>query len=99
MTLGFCSRNILIACFLSLYSLSYANTTLQQQLLSIASQEAQIAGIGANKINMLYGVANPIPIIEKWNLVQNKPALTELQIKQINELEHQKHILLKRGEN
>jgi len=99
MTFGFYYRNSLIACFLCLYSLSYANSNIQQQLLSIASQEAQIAGIGANKITMLYGVGNPITIIERWNLVQNKPALTESQIRQINELERQKHILLKRGEN
>ena len=62
--------------------------------MSIASQQAQIAGIGANKVMMLYGVGNPIAIINKWNDVQHKTPLTNEQIMQINQLEAQKQAIL-----
>ena len=85
------------SCFINI---SYAdNTMLQQQLVSIASQQAQIAGVGANKVMMLYGVGNPIAVINRWNDVTNKPPLTQAQVYQINQLEVQKQSILKRDVN
>lgn len=76
--------------------LAYAdNTAVQSQLMDIAAQEAQIANIGANKYMMLYGKNNPIPIINRWNSIEHRPALTDDQIAQINKLETQKQQLLK----
>lgn len=71
------------------------NTAIQAQLMDIAAQEAQIANIGANKYMMLYGKNNPIPIINRWNSMEHRPALTDDQITQINKLEAQKQQLLK----
>lgn len=68
---------------------AYANE-LQSQLMNIASEEAKIANIGANKSMMLYGKSNPIPLINKWNALEKKPNLTSDQILAINELEKQK---------
>ena len=76
--------------------LAYAdNTAIQAQLMDIAAQEAQIANIGANKYMMLYGKNNPIQIINRWNSMEHRPALTDDQISQINKLEIQKQPLLK----
>ena len=86
---------IITCCLVSTIKVSYADgALLQQQLMSIASQQAQIAGIGANKVMMLYGVGNPIAIINKWNDVQHKTPLTNEQIMQINQLEAQKQAIL-----
>lgn len=71
------------------------NLNIQAQLMDIAAQEAQIANIGANKYMMLYGKNNPIPIINRWNSIEHRPALTDDQIAQINKLETQKQQLLK----
>lgn len=68
---------------------------LQSELMQIASQEAAIVNIGANKYMMLYGVNNPIPIINRWNEIEKRPALTKTQIEQINALELKKHEILK----
>lgn len=68
---------------------------LQAKLMDIAAQEAQIANIGVNKYMMLYGKNNPIPIINRWNSMEHRPALTDDQISQINKLEVQKQQLLK----
>lgn len=68
---------------------------LQQQLIRIASEEAEIANIGSNKTMMLYGIANPISTINKWNFIEHKPALTNFQINQINALELEKQKILK----
>ena len=68
---------------------------VQSQLMDIASQEAAIANIGANKVAMLYGTNSPIPTINRWNSVAHRPALTEEQIEQINALEAQKQDLIK----
>lgn len=70
---------------------------LQFHLMHIASEEAAIANIGANKVMMLYGTANPLPIINRWNTLEKKPALTDEQIAAINELEQEKLTLLKHG--
>ena len=79
-------------------SLVYAdNAVIQSQLMDIAAQEAQISNIGANKYMMLYGKNNPIPIINRWNSMEHRPALTDDQIAQINKLEAQKQQLLKGG--
>lgn len=75
---------------LSLFTASIFADDLQSRLMDIASKEAQIAGIGANKINMLYGVNNPIPIINRWNELQNHPKLTSEQIEKITTLEEAK---------
>jgi hypothetical protein len=87
---------ITLVCSLAcVIKLSYADgALLQQQLMSIASQQAQVAEIGANKAMMLYGVGNPIAIINKWNDVQHKTPLTNEQIMQINQLESQKQAIL-----
>lgn len=69
-------------------------TALQTQLMNIAAQEAEIAGIGTNKYMMLYGKDSPIPKIERWNEIQQRPALTVNQIQQINRLELTKKQLL-----
>ncbi len=68
---------------------------LQANLMSIAAQEAQIANIGENKYMMLYGTENPIPVINRWNEIENKYPLTLNQIAQINELEKVKQNFLK----
>ncbi len=73
------------------------NAALQPHLISIAAQEAKIANIGANKYMMLYGINDPLPIIQRWNELQQHPDLTKEQIKQIKELEQQKQQLLQRG--
>lgn len=75
---------------LGLITASVFADDLQYKLMSIASKEAQIAGIGANKVNMLYGTNNPIPIINRWNELENHPKLTSEQIDQINALEKTK---------
>lgn len=85
-------KNLLI--ILCLISTVYANE-LQSQLMRIASDEAKIANIGANKSMMLYGKSSPIPIINKWNAIEKKPNLTSEQISAINELEQQKLELIK----
>ena len=72
---------------------------LQQRLMEIALQEAQIANIGANKATMLYGVNNPIEIIERWNKIEQKPFLTNYQIEHIKLLEIQKQNLLRQEKN
>jgi Tfp pilus assembly protein PilN len=46
---------------------------------------------------MLYGINDPLPIIQRWNELQQHPDLTKEQIKQIKELEQQKQQLLQRG--
>lgn len=87
---------LLVALVASGIGLAYAdNTAVQSQLMDIAAQEAQIANIGANKYMMLYGKNNPIPIINRWNSIEHRPALTDDQIAQINKLETQKQQLLK----
>ncbi len=72
---------------------------VQQQLMDIASHEAAIANIGANKAMMLYGVSNPMEIIERWNEVEQKPKLSSYQIEQIKSLELQKQNILKLEKN
>ena len=79
---------------------AFANSgALQTQLMSIAAQEAQIANIGANKYMMLYGKENPLPIINRWNQIEQSPSLTDTQIEQINALELQKQVILKQVTN
>lgn len=92
-------RNILLPSIL--LAISITNNAIaenlpliQQKLMDIASEEAQIAGIGANKYMMLYGKANPIAQINRWNAIQHRPNLTDAQIAQINELEATKQSLL-----
>ena len=75
---------------LSLFTASIFADDLQSRLMDIAAKEAQIAGIGANKVNMLYGINNPIPIINRWNELENHPKLTAEQIEQISALENTK---------
>ena len=72
---------------------------LQFKLMYIASEEATIANIGANKTMMLYGTSNPLPIINRWNSIEKRPALTKEQISAINELEQEKQELLKQAVN
>jgi hypothetical protein len=72
---------------------------LQTKLIFIAAQEAEIANIGANKTMMLYGTDNPIPIINRWNQIEQRPALTAEQITQINSLEAQKQRILQQVRN
>ena len=67
----------------------------QDKLMDIATQEAQIANIGANKAHMLYGLNNPIQIINRWNELEKHPALSDEQIAAINELEEQKKQILR----
>jgi hypothetical protein len=67
---------------------------LQQKLMDIASEEAQIAGIGANKYMMLYGKKNALDTINRWNEIQHNPPLTSHQVKKITELENIKKQLL-----
>lgn len=67
---------------------------IQTKLMDIAAQEAQIAKIGANKYMMLYGKSNPLPIINRWNELENHPPLTQDQINQINTLEQTKQKIL-----
>jgi hypothetical protein len=81
--------------FFSIYSVIADNLGLQQQLVNIASKEAEIANIGANKVMMLYGISNPIPIINNWNSIEHKAPLTNFQINQINVLELEKQKILK----
>jgi hypothetical protein len=68
---------------------------VQDKLMDIATQEAQIANIGANKAHMLYGLNNPILIINRWNELEKHPALSNEQIAAINELEEQKKQILR----
>lgn len=77
---------------------AYAND-IQSTLMSIAAEEAQIANIGANKYTMLYGTENPIPVINRWNEIENRPTLTDTQIAQINDLEAKKQQFLKQVSN
>lgn len=79
-------------------NLAYADE-LQYHLMYIASEEAAIANIGANKTMMLYGTSNPLPIINRWNTIQNRPALSKEQISAINELEQDKMTILKQAAN
>ncbi len=72
---------------------------LQQQLMQIAADEAIIANIGANKAMMLYGTNNPMKIIERWNMIEQKPVLTNYQIEQIMLLEIQKQKILHQEKN
>ena len=73
--------------------------SVQDKLMSIAAEEAQIANIGANKYMMLYGKNNPLPIINRWNQIEKRPILTDNQIAQINDLESQKQVILKQVAN
>ena len=75
-------------------SMVYADE-IQFKLMSIAAQEASIANIGTNKYMMLYGINNPISVINQWNLMQKRPNLTNEQIQGINSLEIEKQWLLK----
>lgn len=70
---------------------------LQQKLIDIANEEAQIANIGANKAMMLYGANNALDTINKWNKIQNNPPLSNEQITQIQHLENIKQQLLKQS--
>lgn len=74
-----------------------SSNELQSQLMNIASEEAVIATIGTNKLMMLYGTANPLPIIARWNLIERKSNLNKEQIDQINNLEQQKQIILQQA--
>ena len=80
---------------LGLVSSNIFANELQAKLMDIAAQEAQIANIGVNKYMMLCGKNNPIPIINRWNSMEHRPALTDDQISQINKLEVQKQQILK----
>ncbi len=84
-----------VGIFLCLLFLIFNVPAFQSELMQIAAQEAQIANIGANKYMMLYGVNNPIPVINRWNQIEKRSALTEAQIEQINALELKKHEILK----
>lgn len=88
--------NTLILSFLLIVTVTYA-TDLQSQLMEIAAQEAKIANIGANKAHMLYGINNPIPVINRWNELEHHHALTEEQVEQINQLETQKQAILSKA--
>lgn len=79
---------------LSLFTSSLFADELQSKLMDIAAKEAQIANIGSNKFMMLYGKSNPLPIINRWNELENHPPLTEEQINQINNLEQTKQKIL-----
>jgi hypothetical protein len=82
---------------LGLMGLSIINShadNLQSNLMSIAAQEAQISNIGANKAMMLYGIGNPITVINRWNQIEQRSALSDEQIRQINVLEAQKQQML-----
>lgn len=82
-----------IRCFLlvSLIHICFADEiAIQQQLMQIASEEAQIANIGANKVMMLYGIDNPIAKINRWNTIEHKEPLNNTQLEQINKLEQLK---------
>lgn len=79
---------------LSLFTSSIFGDELQSKLMDIAAEEAQIAKIGANKYMMLYGKSNPLPIINRWNELENHPPLTQDQINQINTLEQTKQKIL-----
>jgi hypothetical protein len=85
--------NALIISLMLMVTVAYA-TDLQVQLMEIAAAEAKIANIGANKAHMLYGINNPILIINRWNGLEHHPALTEDQIEQIKQLEAQKQSIL-----
>ena len=77
-------------------SSSFADSIdLQQKLIDIASQEAQIANIGQNKMMMLYGTSNAFIKINKWLEIEHKGGLTQEQIEQIKVLEQQKFSVLK----
>jgi hypothetical protein len=58
--------------------------------MQIASEEAQIANIGANKVMMLYGIDNPVAKIKRWNVIEHKEPLNNTQLEQINKLEQLK---------
>lgn len=94
------SDQYLLIVFIATANYCLANSSdLQTQLMDIASQEAEIAGIGANKYMMLYGKDNPIPKIERWNEIQQRPALNVNQLKRINQLENTKKQLLQGANN
>lgn len=76
----------------------FANN-LQTKLMEIAAEEASIANIGANKYMMLYGTQNPIPVINRWIEIENRPLLTEAQLIQLNNLEAEKQRFLKQVAN
>lgn len=83
---------ILASCTIPVFADS---VMVQDKLMDIATQEAQIANIGANKAHMLYGLNNPIQIINRWNELEKHPALSDEQIAAINELEEQKKQILR----
>ncbi len=89
----------LIPVFFSMQCIFADNSKLQEQLMLIASQEAQIANIGANKTTMLYGAGDVLAIINRWNYIENKSSLNNQQIEQIKQLEQQKMNLLKQVHN
>ena len=91
------SKNFLS--LLGFFVISANAEDLQSRLILIAAKEAQIANIGANKYMMLYGVNNPIPIIQRWNQIEHHTALNEDQIAQINALESTKQQFLKQVHN
>lgn len=77
------------------FSANALDSMTQSKLMDIAAKEAQIANIGANKYMMLYGAGNPIPIINRWNNIEHRPALTDDQVNQIQQLELEKQNFLK----
>lgn len=81
------------------FSANAIDSMTQSKLMDIAAKEAQIANIGANKYMMLYGTGNPIPIIQRWNNIEHRQALTNEQISQINQLEIEKQNFLKEVSN
>lgn len=82
--------------FLTLIFFNVNAVNVETALLQIAQEEAYIANIGSNKLSMLYGINNPIPIINRWHKLQNKKPLTNEQIRKINILENKKkNFLLK----
>lgn len=88
----------LLILFSSLPIIVFANASLiQQKLMDIANEEAQIANIGLNKSMMLYGANNALDTINKWNLIQNKPELSDDQIENIQHLENIKQNLLEQA--
>ena len=83
-----------ISLFISISALADSGL-VQDKLMDIATQEAKIANVGANKAHMLYGLNNPIQIINRWNELEKHPALSDEQIAAINELEEQKKQILR----
>ncbi len=90
-------KTYVISMALSMQCIFADNSKLQEQLMLIASQEAEIANIGANKTTMLYGIGDVFAIINRWNYIENKPSLNNQQIEQIKQLEQQKNDFIKTG--